>query len=251
MEANPDTWGYYMPRRYNDWVEVGRLTSLPTADDPEPSGDGIILPNWAAHRDVDMAILHAFRDHPTVVRTAIVCPPTVYGPSRFPIFTRSIQLPRLLQIVLRRRRAFTINKNANRWNMIHTQDLSALYLLLTEAAVDGLSGNLWNEHGYYFAENGGFAWGEIIHEIARVGYAKGLLDSDIPEELSNAEVSRFWKGGQMNVSSTSLGEAQRARELLGWNPEKHSLLEDIGRTMEAEAAAMGLLTKIPDNQGSD
>lgn len=115
-----------------------------------------MLPNWAAHRNVDKAILRAFRDSAVNVQTAIVCPPTIFGSSRFPGFTRSIQIPRLLNVVLRRRRAFTVNGNENRWNMVHTQDISQLYLLLTEAAVDQRPGNLWNDKGYYFAENGEF-----------------------------------------------------------------------------------------------
>lgn len=83
-----------------------------------------------------MAILNGSREHAGRVRTAIVCPSTVYGPSRFPVITRSVQLPRLLNVFLRHDRAFTTNDNKNKWNRIHTQDISELYLLLVEAAVD-------------------------------------------------------------------------------------------------------------------
>ncbi|KAH6648878.1 putative nucleoside-diphosphate-sugar epimerase [Truncatella angustata] len=234
-ESQPSMWGKDIPRRYNDWAGVEKLTTISPVESPKHSGSEDVLPSWAAHRDVDEVILQGFRNHPRNVRTAIVCPPTVYGPSRFPGFTRSIQLPRLLNVVLRRRRAFTINGNENRWNMVHTQDISQLYLLLTEAAVDRRLGDLWNEKGYYFAEHGEFRWGDVIREIARIGYEKGLLNSAYPEELSNEAVSQFWYGGQMNVSSTSLGHSRRAWNLLGWKPTKHHLLQDIGRTMDVEA----------------
>ncbi|RAH50019.1 NAD-dependent epimerase/dehydratase family protein [Aspergillus brunneoviolaceus CBS 621.78] len=239
MESQPSNWGQLIPRYYNDLEGVAELTSLPSAADPEPTGYDHVLPNWAAHRDVDMAILRG-REHPQI-RTAIVCPPTVYGPSRFPGFTRSIQVPRLLNVMLRRRRAFTIHGNENRWHMVHTQDIARMYLLLTEAAVDEHSPReLWNEHGYYFAENGEFAWGDVTRRLAELGYQRGWLDSPEAEDLPNHVVQRFWYGGQMNVSSTSLGVARRAREMLGWTPMEADIFSDLERMLDVEATLLWL-----------
>lgn len=236
MESQPETWGEYIPRPYDDWDGVVKLTSVSTthnnADD--------FLPDWAAHRDVDLAILNGHRQYPGIVRTAIICPPTVYGPSRFPLPTRSIQLPRMLNVFLRRRNAFTIKGNKNVWNMIHTQDISEMYVLLTEAAVDQRPGDLWDQYGYYFSEQGTFVWGDVIREIAKLGHQKGYFDSPEPELLTNEQVSRFWGGGQMNVSSTSLGSAQRASNLLGWAPQSRSIFSDLERTLDFEAALLGL-----------
>ena len=39
---------------------------------------------------------------------------------------------------------------------IHVQDHSDLYLLLGEAAVEGVGEATWDEEGYYSAENGSF-----------------------------------------------------------------------------------------------
>ncbi|PLB47689.1 putative nucleoside-diphosphate-sugar epimerase [Aspergillus steynii IBT 23096] len=234
MESQPSTWGKYMPRRYNDMEGVEELTRGPSDSNPEPTGYDHVLPNWAAHRDVDLAIMDGFRKHNNI-QTAIVCPPTVYGPSRFPGFTRSIQIPRLLNVVLQVRRAFTINGNQNRWNMIHTQDISEMYVLLAEAAVDQRREGLWNEEGYYFAEKGEFVWGDVIKQIATLGYQKGLLVSGEPVELQNDLVHLFWGGGQVNMSSTSLGEARRARKLLGWNPVRDDFMADLDRVMDVEA----------------
>ncbi|KAI9035552.1 putative nucleoside-diphosphate-sugar epimerase [Aspergillus affinis] len=234
MESQPSTWDKFMPRRYNDMEGVEELTRGPSASSPEPTGYDHVLPNWAAHRDVDLVILDGFREHRNV-QTAIVCPPTVYGPSRFPGFARSIQIPRLLNVVLQLRRAFTINGNQNRWNMVHTQDISLLCVLLTEAAVNQQKNGLWNEKGYYFAERGEFVGGDVIKHIATLGYQKGLLDSEDPVELPNEAVHRFWGGGQVNVSSTSLGEARQAKELLGWNPVREGFIADIEQAMDVEA----------------
>ncbi|CAG8363543.1 unnamed protein product [Penicillium salamii] len=240
MESQPSTWGKFIPRRYNDMEGVEELTRGPTEANPEPTGHDHILPNWAAHRDVDLAILDGFRKYPSKVRTAIVCPPTVYGPSRFPAFTTSIQIPRLLNVVLQLGQAFTINGNENKWNKIHTQDISVLYVLLTEAAVNEQPGELWNEKGYYFAENGEFVWGDVVKHIAKLGHQKGFLSFANPVELSNAIVHSFWRGGQMNMSSTSIGESRRAKELLGWTPVFDDFFEDLDRTIDVEAGVLGI-----------
>ncbi|PYI03090.1 NAD(P)-binding protein [Aspergillus sclerotiicarbonarius CBS 121057] len=194
MESQPSTWGTFMPRRYNDLEGVEELTTVPCESNPNPTGYDHILPNWAAHRDVDLAILNGFHKHANV-QTAI-----------------PLSIPRLLNVVLHLRQAFTINGNENKWNMVHTQDILELYVLLTEAAVEGRKEGLWNEKE--------FVWGDVIRRIASLGYQKGLLVSDTPVDLSNGVVNQFWRGGQMNMSSTSLGEACRARKLLGWNPTR-------------------------------
>lgn len=61
------TLGSHSDREYNDLDGVGDLTSLP--DD-------------AFHRNVDKMVLEASAKHGDVVKTCIVCPPTIYGKSR-------------------------------------------------------------------------------------------------------------------------------------------------------------------------
>lgn len=55
MEGNPEIWGEYISRlwRYDDWEGACKL-----ADVASPGcHDTHVLPEWAAHRDVDLAIL--------------------------------------------------------------------------------------------------------------------------------------------------------------------------------------------------
>jgi hypothetical protein len=58
--------GSWSDRQYNDLDGVGELTSLP--DD-------------AFHRNVDKIVLEAGAKHRDVLKTCIVCPPTIYGKS--------------------------------------------------------------------------------------------------------------------------------------------------------------------------
>lgn len=49
---------------YNDWDGIGELTSLP---------------DTAFHRNVDKIVLEAGEEHGDVLKTALLCPPTIYG----------------------------------------------------------------------------------------------------------------------------------------------------------------------------
>lgn len=71
------TLGSHSDREYNDLQGISELTSLP--DD-------------AFHRNVDKIVLEAGEKHGNVLRTCIVCPPTIYGmshPCSYPILIRS------------------------------------------------------------------------------------------------------------------------------------------------------------------
>lgn len=56
--------GTHSDREYDDLDRVNELTSLP--DD-------------AFHRNVDKIVLEAGSKHGDVVKTCILCPPTIYG----------------------------------------------------------------------------------------------------------------------------------------------------------------------------
>ncbi|KXS93605.1 hypothetical protein AC578_2999 [Pseudocercospora eumusae] len=146
---------------YNDLENVSEVTSLP--DD-------------APHRNVDKIILQAAKDFPEKVKTAIVCPPTIYGPGRGPDNQTSIQLPGLCRMSLKSRMAVKIETGKTMWNHIHIHDLSSLYLnLVQEAAAGGSTKEwpnkpaTWGEQGYYFCENGEHVWGDVSLWIAEEG----------------------------------------------------------------------------------
>ena len=87
------TFGEAATKIYNDWDGVGELTSLP---------------DFAPHRKVDKMVLAAGTEHADVVRTAIVCPPTIYGKGRGPGNQRSIQMPDLTKCFLQEKKAFQV-----------------------------------------------------------------------------------------------------------------------------------------------
>lgn len=75
----------------------GEPPSQPPYDDLENVSGLTSLPDTAFHRDIDKLVLESASD---AVKTAIVCPPTIYGPGRGPVNKRSRQVYHLARITL-------------------------------------------------------------------------------------------------------------------------------------------------------
>lgn len=69
-DSDAGEYGRPSDKVYDDWGAVDEL---------------LTLPDHAFHRDVDRLVLEAGTRHADVLKTALVCPPTIYGTvSRFP-----------------------------------------------------------------------------------------------------------------------------------------------------------------------
>ena len=213
-----DTYGYDDGEFYDDWDGVTELTSLP--DD-------------AAHRDIDKIVLATGSDK---IKTAIVCPPTIYGLGRGPDNRHSQQAYQSAENILRNKKGFIYGEGKNVWHHVHVHDLSDLYVALGEAAVNGGGAATWNEKGYYLAENGTFEWGQILRGIAQYAHEQGYIPSSEVEKIDGSKAE-----GRLpiTVGTTSKGTAYRARKLLQWNPSKQGLAEEIPTIVDWEASKLG------------
>ncbi|GAD91906.1 nucleoside-diphosphate-sugar epimerase [Paecilomyces variotii No. 5] len=219
------TIGIERPKEYNDWDGVQELLNLP--DD-------------AFHRNVDKIIIGAWQKSPDSVKVAVVCPPTIYGPGRGPVNTKSIQAYLLAAAVLKRKKGFLVGEGKNVWHQVHVQDLSNVYLALGDAAAAGGGKATWNDAGYYLAENGSFVWGDIERAVAKVAHEKKLIDSADVDQLNMDQVAALHEFGPYAWGSNSRGHAIRARKLFGWNPQQPKLIDLIPEVVDVEAKAAGL-----------
>lgn len=135
------TYGVRAEKVFDDWDGVKEVTSPPDA---------------APHRNVDKIAPAAGTEQGARVKTAIVCPPTIYGPGPGPDNQRSIQVYELAKVTLKRGQGFQVEGGQNLWTMVHVQDLSNVYLRLVEEAVNGGGNATWGPEGHYSAENGDF-----------------------------------------------------------------------------------------------
>jgi nucleoside-diphosphate-sugar epimerase len=128
---------------YDDITDVQDITSFP-------------LSHW--HRDVDKIVLDASKgdtENASRIKTAIICPPFIYGTGTGPIRNRSVQLPELALASLSYGKSFTVNDGQNVWHHVHVSDLADAYVLLIEDALsDGPDSMTWGPEAYYFVEGG-------------------------------------------------------------------------------------------------
>ncbi|KAJ5084931.1 hypothetical protein NUU61_009510 [Penicillium alfredii] len=219
------SYGIERPKDYNDWEGVSELVNLP-AD--------------AFHRNVDEIIIHAGQQNSASVHTAVVCPPTIYGPGRGPGNTKSVQAYLLSAAVLKRKKGFLVGKGENVWHQVHVQDLSNVYLALGEAAAEGGGKATWGDEGYYLAENGSFVWGDIQRAVAQSAFDQKLIPSPEVESLDDAQITEILSVGLYAWGSNSRGHAIRARKLFGWTPQQPKLIDLIPDIVALEAKDLGL-----------
>ncbi|KAK4624177.1 Oxidase ucsJ [Fulvia fulva] len=172
-------------------------------DDLEGVADVTSLPDDAPHRTVDKIVLKVGTDHADRAKTAIVSPPTIYGPGRGPDNQRSHQLPELCRVTIERGHAIKVNEGKTYWTNIHVHDLSDLYLKLAEEAAAGGSTKewpdkpaTWGAEGYYFAENGEHVWREVSQWVATEAKKQNLASTDEVKSVSPEEAGKATASGQ-------------------------------------------------------
>lgn len=228
QNMNSNSYGFAFPNEkvYNDWDGIQDLVSLP---------------DEALHRKVDKIVLAASQDHENRIKTAIVCPPTIYGVGRGTGNKTSIQVNMAANLALREGKAMQIGDGSSVWHEVHVHDLSQLYLLLGEAAVSGNSKATWNESGYYFVENGAFAWGDVILAIANEAHKQGLLATNEVKSLDLEQAQAVHPYYPYLCGTTSRGVSKRAGNVLGWAPKGNSLMEELPQLIAAEAKVPALV----------
>ena len=231
------TFGEASSKVYNDWDAVSEITQIRDA---------------APHRNVDKIVLEAGTTQADKIKTAIVCPPTIYGPGRGPGNQVSQQIPSLAAATLQNGRGFQVGAGKTWWNNVHVHDLSDVYLKLVEAAAAGGGKVTWGADGYYLAENGEHVWGDIGKKVGAYARDKGYIESDEIISLEPEEVMESFETGKApwkwNIAGrayftwglNSRGSAVRARKVLGWEPKGESIDDTIPGCVEVEAKRLGL-----------
>lgn len=212
--------GKWSEKQYNDLSSVDELTSLP---------------DEAFHRNVDKLVIETGIKHGDVVKTVIVCPPTIYGKGRGPVSGRGRQVYELAKLILQKKYIPIIGEGKARWNSVHVADLSDVYVLLAEKAAKGdTSDELWGAKGYILTENGEHVWGDLARwvgqEATRLGYVSDLQEGALGKDEALEQAGFEAVSWGLN----SRGKAERARKFLGWNPSRPSIEEEVPNILKEE-----------------
>ncbi|KAI0390808.1 hypothetical protein F5Y17DRAFT_443170 [Xylariaceae sp. FL0594] len=214
-------------------------------DDLEGVAELTSLPDEAFHRNVDKIVLECGTVHADKgVRTAIVCPPTIYGNGRGPVSGRSRQCYGMAKFILTKGQIPIVGTGQSKMNNVHIYDLTEAYIALIEAAVSGNdSAELWGERGYHFVVTGEHTWGPLARLMGRVVHDKGLSQTEELEEykLTRDEAVEYAGFEALSWGLNALTRARRLEKYLGWKPRHPSLEEEVPGIVEAEAKRLGLL----------
>ncbi|KAH4041032.1 hypothetical protein HBI26_078980 [Parastagonospora nodorum] len=214
--------GEWSEREYNDWTAVQDLTDLPKD---------------AFHKNVDDLVLSSGSE---AVKTAILCPPTIYGRGRGPSHQRSRQAYELAHLVLTGKYVPIIGQGKARWNNVHVADLVQLFVLLTEAAVNNnTDSELWNEKGYYLVENGEHLWADLARLMGKRAHELGLVDKKLEENSLGKEKAIDQAGFEaVSWGFNSRGKAVRAKKVVGWEPKAPSIEDTVDEILKDEKSRL-------------
>ncbi|KAJ5802014.1 uncharacterized protein N7503_004464 [Penicillium pulvis] len=223
-DSDSGTYGNKSEKVYDDWDGVEEL---------------LTLPDHAFHRNVDQIVLEAGAKHADVLKTALICPPTIYGRGRGPCSQRGRQVYELAKVTLQLQKGPIIGAGQSIWNDVHIHDLSDVYSLLVDAAIAGRTDDgLWGADAYYLTENGEHVWGELAQQTADVATKLGYLPEAKAESIDLESAKKYAGFESLSWGLNSRGRARRARELLGWKPSRPSLVAELPAIVQSEWQAL-------------
>ncbi len=195
----------------------------------------INLPDQAFHRNVDKIVLAA-NDSPAV-KTVIVGPATIYGAGRGPGNKDSKQVYSLARLTLTDGYAPVVGTGKVEWDNVHIHDVSSLFRLLAEAAVDPSKRQdpeIFGPHGYFFNPGATHTWGEVAEQVAEETVKQGYLKE------APLKVVKFEDIANKSLGTNSKGVGERAAKYLGWKPTGPTLKHEIPGIVAIEAKKLGL-----------
>ena len=173
----------------------------------------------AARVAVDRHVLSAAH---TGVRAIVVCPSMIYGEG-LGLHEHSIQVPGLIRVSRQLGAGVHVGRGENRWGNVHVRDLVDLYLLALDRAPAG---------SFFFVESGETSLKEIAASISRMLGFTGRTRA-----LSIDEALEHWGPAAVHYSlaSNSRVSAAKACAMLGWQPSRPSIFDEIEKGCYAHA----------------
>lgn len=200
----------------------------------------------APHRPVDRLIL-AIQDQNPQVKTAIICPPLIYGISHGYDKINSVQIPELIKASIQNDASFTVYSGDYIWSHIHIHDLGLLYKLVLDKLVAGES-IPQGRNGYYFGshtlENEPKAtteptaiehsWKSLAEKVGQVLKLRNLISSEKVTPLEPPAVLKLKENDEfapMYWGTNSRSRGDNGKDI-GWIPARVSTADFWGAVEE-------------------
>lgn len=189
-----------------------------------------LLPESQPHRKVDKLALEIQDQNPQTT-VAIISPSTIFGKSDGYDHQYSAQIPLLVDLTLKNKRAFLVYEGKDLWSHIHIKDLGELYWLVISRLIDGEqlpTGKLGYYFGSYTDKEGKSTdiehnWGDALAAVGRILKDKGKLDTSEVEQLTPAQIIEFSgkPGAPAYFGTNSRSRADNAKSI-GWQPKLYA-----------------------------
>jgi len=173
------------------------------------------LPPTAWHKNVDDVVFAAAERGN--IDCLIVCPPLIWGLGHGIFKKHSIQIPAIASAYMAAGKAYTIEAGAEIWVCVNILDISQLYLIILEAA---LQGNIPKDprERYYFGESAEFVFRDAAQAVADELYARGkLVNTKIEKVPKDGDPELVQRIALTALAHNSRSKAVKARKL-GWKP---------------------------------
>ncbi|KAI1298086.1 NAD(P)-binding protein [Xylaria venustula] len=206
----PDTTEYlgrFNPKIYSDIEDINEL---------------VTRPDNALHRPTDAIVLKAAAEHGHSLKTAIVCPPDIYGRGRGPGRRASYYIPSFVEGIRKLGRPFYLRDGSNMRAWVHIDDFVQIYISLVEAAVAGGGSVSWGSEGYFLAASQEASQRDIAEATAKILFDKGEISSAETQSISNDEMAALFPdapdSGFFAFGCNSRSRPDRATKELGYVP---------------------------------
>ncbi|KAH7407981.1 hypothetical protein BKA64DRAFT_693998 [Cadophora sp. MPI-SDFR-AT-0126] len=219
----PNGFGQPSTKVYSDVADLQEITSFPIENH--------------VHRDVDMALLEAQKKF--AVPTAIVSPPMIHGVGQGPLKKRSIQVPFLIEAILKRGKGFQVLDGENIWDQTHIDDIASAFILLVEEALKPNGGAAqWGQDGYYFVAGAQFKWADVAKAVSKIAFDQGLIKTSDVDKLSLADASALHPWAPLIWGGNCRSRSDRI-EKLGWKAKRPLFQESLPAMIAEEVKTLG------------
>lgn len=128
-----------------------------------------------------------------------------------------------------------VGQGKARWNNVHVHDLSEVYCLLVEKAVEkDTNKEVWGEKGYLLTENGEHTWTDLAQKMSAEAVKLGYIKDPKEDSLSKDEALKQAGFEAVSWGLNSRGKAERAKKVLGWKARERSLEDEVPEILKQE-----------------
>ncbi|MCJ1428386.1 hypothetical protein MMC29_006295 [Sticta canariensis] len=196
------------------------------------------LPDTAMQHSIDRLIQYVSND---LLKTAIICPPDIYGQSHGISNRTSLMIPLYVEGLLKGQEPFYLGRGENLRAVVHIDDVVDLFAMLLQEALDGGGIAEWGLQGFYFASSDEVVWKDVAEAITQLGREQKWLPPDTQPVSYSAEQLRAVSPLSPDLAfsiygSNSRVSSDRARLLLNWRPNGPAFWTTLPRDVEDSVA---------------